>query len=194
MSITTKFISSAFGNDIGSVFTANPNTSVYTPPADTDFIANGSDLSQQLLSIKYAPGTSTNSGFIATNGDDLSKIFATGQPLTLSISNFSSNCSYQTTSGETCCPNGGGSGSVSVTASGGYSPYTYSWVVTGQSVDGVSQDWATFTSTTSDYYFFKFSCLSKGKHAATGTITVNDSNGNSVQGTWYADMTVTSIS
>lgn len=190
MSITTDFISGAFGKDIGSVFYPNPSTTTYPPPADTSFIANASDLSQQFLSIKYAPGTSTKSGFINSANDDLSSIFATGAPLSIVVTNFDSSCSYQTSSGATCCPVGGGSGTVSVAASGGYSSsYTYDWVVSNNT------DF-TFSSSTTDSLPFTFPCLTGSgtgtQYKANGTVTVTDANGNSVIGDWTVRFTVTS--
>jgi hypothetical protein len=129
------------------------------------------------------------SGFTANiNGTqtDLSELFATGPGLSITtINDYGGACSYETSAGETCCPQGGGGGSVSVSASGGYSPYTYDWVVSSSGV-------FTFSSSTSDTLDFTFGCLSRGTYKANGTVTVTDAKGNKQIGGWKVEITVTS--
>jgi hypothetical protein len=187
MSITTGYISHAFGDDIGNTF--YPLGSA-TPGPATGFLVNGTDCANLFLPISVGAGTSTMSGFTANiNGTqtDLSELFATGPGLSITISPYKYSCSYETTFGETCCPQGGGGGFVSMSASGGYSPYTYDWVVSSSGV-------FTFSSSTSDSLYFTYGCLGKGTHGANGTVTVTDAKGNQKSGDWTAKITVTEIS
>jgi len=172
MSITTGYISHAFGDDIGNTF--YPLGSA-TPGPATGFLVNGTDCANLFLPISAGTGTSTMSGFTANiNGTqtDLSELFATGPGLSITISPYKYSCSYETTFGETCCPQGGGGGSVSVSASGGNSPYTYDWVVSSSSKD------FTFSSSTTDTLYFTYGCLTSGIYEANGTVTVTDAKGN----------------
>jgi len=187
MSTTTGYISQAFGGDIGNTF--YPLGSA-TPGPATGFLVNGTDCANLFLPISAGTGTSTMSGFTANiNGTqtDLSELFATGPGLSITITDYNSSCSYETTFGETCCPQGGGSSYVSVSASGGYSPYTYDWVVSSSGV-------YTFSSSKTDTLSFTFGCLTKGTHGANGTVTVTDAKGNQKSGDWTAKITVTEIS
>jgi hypothetical protein len=187
MSITTGYISHAFGGDIGSTF--YPLGSA-TPGPATGFLVNGTDCANLFLPISVGAGTSTMSGFTANiNGTqkDLSELFATGPGLSITtINDYSSACSYETTSTEKCCPQGGAEGSVSVSASGGYSPYTYDWVVSSSGV-------FTFSSSTTDTLYFTYGCLGSGTYKANGTVTVTDAKGNQKSGDWSVQMIVTEI-
>jgi hypothetical protein len=187
MSITTGYISHAFGGDIGSTF--YPLGSA-TPGPATGFLVNGTDCANLFLPISAGTGTSTMSGFTANiNGTqtDLSELFATGLGLSITIKNSKGSCSYEIALDETCCPRGGGSGSVSVSASGGYSPYTYDWVVSSSGV-------FTFSSSTTDTLSFTFGCLEAGTYMANGTVTVTDAKGNKKSGDWQVEITVIEIS
>jgi hypothetical protein len=184
MSITTGYISHAFGGDIGSTF--YPLGSA-TPGPATGFLVNGTDCANLFLPISAGTGTSTMSGFTANiNGTqkDLSELFATGPGLSITITDYNSSCSYETTFGETCCPQGGGGGSVSVSVSGGNSPYTYDWVVSSSGV-------FTFSSSTTDTLSFTFNCLGKGTYEAKGTVTVTDAKNNQQSGDWQVTFIVT---
>jgi hypothetical protein len=184
MSTTTGYISQAFGGDIGNTF--YPLGSA-TPGPATGFLVNGTDCANLFLPISAGTGTSTMSGFTANiNGTqtDLSELFATGPGLSITITDYSGACGY-TTPTESCCPKGGGGGSVSVSASGGYSPYTYDWVVSSSGV-------FTFSSSTSDTLYFTFGCLTSGTYEANGTVTVTDAKGNKQSGGWIVEFIVRS--
>jgi hypothetical protein len=126
------------------------------------------------------------SGFTANiNGTqtDLSELFATGPGLSITITDSNGSCSYETTFHETCCPQGGGGSYVSVSASGGYSPYTYDWVVSSAGV-------FTFSSSTSDTLYFTYGCLTQGTYEAIGSVTVTDAKGNKQSGGWLVEFIV----